>query len=247
MKPGDESKSFQTTRWSRVLLSGGREPESRRALNELCEQYYSPVLEFLRFRLGCDDLARDAAQGFFTRILSGSGFSGADPNRGRFRSYLLGALKHFLSDQYDSSQRQPRTISSNPGQDQSDLGFKALNSPRDFTDMDLVFDRPWALALLDTALAELGKELEQERQKDVWNHLKPWLSLHPGDQSKEETMRTLGLSEGAFRVTIHRLRKRFREILKSEIMQTVENSAEAHEEWQYLVLVLSHSETGIPR
>jgi RNA polymerase sigma-70 factor (ECF subfamily) len=113
--------------------------------------------------------------------------------------------------------------------------------------MDLVFDRPWALALLDKALIELGKEWEQEGQKDSWDLLKPWLSLQPGDHSKEETMRTLGLSEGAFRVTIHRLRKRFREILKSEIMQTVENSAEAQEEWQYLVLVLSHSETGIPR
>lgn len=247
MKPGDANKTFQTTRWSRVLLSGGREPESRRALNELCEQYYSPVLEFLRFRLGFDDLAHDAAQGFFTRILSGSGFSGADPNRGRFRSYLLGALKHFLSDQYDSSQRQPTTISRPSGEDQSDLGLKALESPRDFTVMDLVFDRPWALALLDKALIELGKEWEQEGQKDSWDLLKPWLSLQPGDHSKEETMRTLGLSEGAFRVTIHRLRKRFREILKSEIMQTVENSAEAQEEWQYLVLVLSHSETGIPR
>lgn len=247
MKPGDASKSFQTTRWSRVLLSGGSEPESRRALNELCEQYYSPVLEFLRFRLGCMDKAHDAAQGFFTRILSGSGFSGADPNRGRFRSYLLGALKNFLSDQFDAHQRQPNTVSPPPGEDQSYLGLNALESPRDITDMDLVFDRPWALALLDKALIQLGKEWEQEGQKDSWDLLKPWLSLQPGDQSKEETMRALDLSEGAFRVTIHRLRKRFREILKSEIEQTVENPAEAQEEWQYLVQVLSHSATGIPR
>lgn len=246
MKPGDARKSFQTTRWSRVLLSGGSEPESRRALNELCDQYYSPVLEFLRFRLGCKDKAQDAAQGFFTRILSGSGFSGADPNRGRFRSYLLGALKHFLCDQYDARQRQPNTVSPPITEDQAKEGLNTLNSPTEFNELDLVFDRPWALALLDKALAELEKEYEHAGQKVVWIKLKPWLSFQSADLPKVETMQALDLSEGAFRITIHRLRKRFREILKSEIEQTVEHPGEAQEEWQYLVRVLSHSATGMP-
>lgn len=224
---------FQTTRWSLVLSTGGKEPDARRALNELCEQYYAPVLHFLQFRLGNKDRALEAAQGFFATVLSNAGFSGADPKRGRFRSYLLGALKHYLSDEWDRSQRNHRpTIS---------LQNEGVAEPFVETgpEQDLVFDRPWALTLLNRTMEQLEIEFIQQDKSAYFAILKPWLTLNTEDHKKTEVCHSLGLSEGAFRVAVHRLRHRFREILRNEITQTVDRPEDTKEEWLYLVKILS--------
>ncbi|MSR80448.1 MAG: sigma-70 family RNA polymerase sigma factor [Gemmataceae bacterium] len=215
------------------MSTSGKAPEARRALNELCEQYYEPVLGFLPFRLGNKDNAYEAAQGFFTKILETSSFSGADPKRGRFRSYLLGALKHYLWDEWDHSQRHNRpTIS---------LENEGVAEP--FVDpdpeYDLVFDRHWALTLLNWAMEQLTSEFGQHDKSAYFGTLKPWLTLNSEGHKKTKVCESLGLTEGAFRVAVHRLRQRFRDLLRKEITRTVDRPEDAKEEWLYLVKILS--------
>ena len=231
---------FQTTRWTQVLQARGDSTQAKAALSELCAAYYAPVFGFIRRNAPEEEAAKDLTQEFFRRLLAGHGIEGVEPSRGRFRSFLLGAVKHFLADVRKHEQRQKRgggqTLEPlEPGTDTS-LGLKlpdpaAPNPEREF-------DHRWALTMLERALGALAREQELAGKAAQFEVLKPWLTGEIQNISQAEAARQLGLNEGALKVAIHRLRRRFREVLKSEIGQTLSDRAQVDEELHYLLEAL---------
>jgi len=224
------------------LAARGDSPEAQAALGELCTAYYAPVLAFLRRSGRDDDTARDLAQEFFTRLLARRGLDSVVPGRGRFRSFLLGAVKHFLADQYDRAQAAKR------GNGHASVSLDAptndttstLQIPDPAASVsDAVFDRQWALTILDRALAVLADEHQAADKSDHFETLKPWLTGDTEELSQAEAARRLDMNEGALKVAIHRLRKRFRELVKAEITQTVGADGDVQSELNYLLEVLS--------
>jgi RNA polymerase sigma factor (sigma-70 family) len=232
---------FSTTHWTRILASRGNTPEARQALSDLCAAYYEPVLTFLRQSGQHEDAARDLAHEFFAGLLERHGLDGVDPVRGRFRTYLLGAVKHFLANRHASALRQKRGA----GAPHEPLHVPSDTSPGlEIADPaalppDASFDREWAVHVLDRALQLLRDDSEQQGNSAQFESLKPWLTGTRPDLSQAQIARQLGLSDGTLRVAIHRLRRRFRELVKAEIAQTVNDPADVDQELQHLIAVLS--------
>lgn len=235
------TSAFARTRWTLILRARGETPEARAALSELCEAYYQPVLRFLYREGRQEDAARELTQEFFARVLAGSGFDEADPERGRFRSYLLGALKHFLADRRKHEKRLKRgggveatsLDAAGPDDDSSPLQIAdtTLPSPEAF------FDREWALAVIGRAMNVLEQEFGGKA--DPFNTLKPWLMGEAPSMSQADAARRLGQSEGAVKVMIHRLRKRFRDAVRAEISQTLHDPSLVNEELRHLIAALT--------
>ncbi len=238
--------AFAPTRWTLILRARGETPEARVALGELCEGYYQPVLRFLQREGRDEDTARELTQEFFARILGDGGFDQADPERGRFRSYLLGALKHFLADQRKHEQRlkrgggaTPESLDSDDAADDSaslQVADTATPAPETF------FDREWALAIMARGLEVLQKEFAAAGKADQFDTLKTWLMGEAPSMSQADAARQLGLSEGAVKVVIHRLRKRFREVVRAEIAQTLRDPSLVDEELRHLIDALAGAE-----
>ena len=235
------STAFAATRWTLVLRARGDTSEARAALGELCEAYWEPVFRFLRREGRDEDAARELTQEFFARLLAGRGFTGATPERGRFRSFLLGALKHFLADVRDHSRAAKRgggvvpeplsaPTDTSPG---LDVAQPAASVP------DAEFDRQWAYAVMARALATVAAEFAAAERTEQFTVLKPWLVGDTAALSQAEAAHALGLNEGAVKVAIHRLRKRFREVVRAEIAQTVPAAGDVDAELRYLVEVLA--------
>lgn len=236
--------NFGPTRWTLVLRARGESPEAQKALGELCEAYYQPVFRFLRSEGREDDRARELTQDFFARLLNRSGLSTVESGRGRFRSFLLGAVKHFLADVRDHEHRLkrgggvlPESLDA-PASTETTTGLQVPDPAA--TPADEMFDREWALAIMDHALTALESELASDGKREQFEALKPWLVGDTAGASQLEAAQRLGLSEGALKVAIHRLRKRFGELVKSEIAQTTGDPTAVQEELRYLVEVLSH-------
>jgi RNA polymerase sigma factor (sigma-70 family) len=239
----ESSQVFAPTRWTLVLRARGESVQARAALSELCEAYYQPVLRFLRREGRDEDAAREFTQEFFARVLTRGGFDEADPERGRFRSYLLGALKHFLADQRKQEHRLKRgggiaaeslDAAGSDGESGSlQVADTSLPAPEAF------FDREWALAVMARALAVLEKEFATAGKAAQFDTLKPWLMGEAPSMSQADAARCLGLSEGVVKVGIHRLRKRFREVVRAEISQTLHDPSLVDEELRHLIAVLS--------
>jgi len=233
--------NFAPTRWTLILRARGETPESRAALGELCEAYYQPVLCFLRREVRDEDTARELTQEFFARILSNGAFEQADPERGRFRSYLLGALKDFLADQRKHEHRLKRGGRATPESlDAADTADAAASLQIvDTAVSEAFFDREWALAVMARALEVLQKEFTAAGKADQFAALKPWLMGEAPSMSQAGAARHLELSEGAVNVVIHRLRKRFRDTVRAEISKTLRDSALVDEELRHLIEALS--------
>lgn len=235
----DPGSHFSTTHWSCVLQARGESSEARAALNELCTAYYEPVQTYLRYWVRPGESAEDLTQDFFTRILTGRAFHQVDPQRGRFRSFLLGAVKHFLADVRDRERSLKRggqlihatldaQSDTSPGIDVADP--KAV-SP------DAEFERQWALTLIDRALHQLQAEMTHAGKGSHFEAMKPWLTGNI-EQSQSAIAALLGVNENAIKVGIHRLRRRFRELVKSEIASTVLDPSEQEAELRDLIAAL---------
>jgi RNA polymerase sigma-70 factor (ECF subfamily) len=241
MTPPDPH-AFAATRWTLVQRTRGDSPEAGRALRELCDAYYTPVLVFLsRSGLAGDD-ARDLTHSFFEKILAEGGLAQADRAKGRFRNYLLGAVKHFVADQRDRRLREKRggNVPHEPleptGRSTTAPGLRVadLHTPGP----DAAFDRQWALTVLDRALATLAAECAAAGRASQFNALKPWLDSDPPDLSQAELAASLGQSEGAVKVAIHRLRRRFRDHVRAEVASTLCDAADIDDEMQSLTRAL---------
>jgi DNA-directed RNA polymerase specialized sigma24 family protein len=229
------SASFHPTRWTLVLRSRGQGEEAKAALSDLCAAYYEPVVAFLRRDGRNEDAARDMAHAFFESVLTG-GLGAPDPGRGRFRSYLLGALKHFLMKQRAAALAGKRGGGAEhvPLVDENDTA-PGLPMPG-VSDDTLAFDREWAHALIARALDTLEKE--HAHKPDFFIALKPRLD-GAATTSQAETALTLGMSETALKVAIHRLRARFRELIRAEVATTVNDPTDVAEELRHLVAVVA--------
>jgi RNA polymerase sigma factor (sigma-70 family) len=232
---------FVTTQWTQVLEARGNSPEAKAALSDLCAAYYAPVLAFVRRDAPDEDAARDLTQEFFARLLARQGINTVDPQRGRFRSFLLGAVKHFLADMRDHDHRLKRGA----GQPMESIDAGTDTSPGlllpdpSAPSPDREFDRKWALTVLGRALATLAEEHKAAGKSGHLDALKPWLTGDLETQSQAEAARQLGMSEGAVAVAIHRLRRRFREVVKGEIARTLNDPAQVEDELACLVAALS--------
>ena len=235
---------FVTTHWTEVLSARGHSSEARLALGQLCEAYWTPVFRFIQWCHYAEDPARDLTQGFFTQLLAGHGIDQVEQGRGRFRSYLLGAVKHYLVDQQDrvNSAKRGRGQEAMSLEPNAEMQTTALQiSDPDAQRPDAFFDRQWALNVLDRALKALAAELNSAGKIGYFETLKPWLLGDVKGLSQSEAANQLGLSEGAVKVAIHRLRRRFRELVKAEISGTVDPAETVQDELRYLLEALSHA------
>lgn len=233
--------AFATTRWSIVLHAGrGDAPEARAALADLCRTYWFPLYAQVRRRGVSAHDAQDLTQAFFARLLENETLTHADPARGRFRSFVLTALKHFLNDEWARSRAQKRGGGVVPlSLDLETAEARLREQPSLEAAPDQAFDRAWALALLDAVLAKLEAEYRAAGKATQWSILKPALTGARGDQPYAAFAAQLGATEGAVKVAVHRLRRRYRELLETEIAHTVDSSAEVADELNHLFRALA--------
>jgi len=232
---------FHTTRWTLVMQARGEAPEARAALGDLCEAYWTPVYRFLKREGRSDDESRELTQAFFSRLLAGSTLEKANPAKGRFRSYLLGALKHFLSDHRRAEGRQKRggdaiIESIESGGSETSPGLSIPDPGAETT--DAWFDRHWALAVMERGLNSVRDSFKEAGKEQQFEVLKPWVVGDAAGLSKADAAAELGMSAGAIRVAVHRLRHKFGEAIRQEIAETVDTEEEIAEELRYLIEAL---------
>ena len=232
----DTNHSESTTRWTRVSLARSDSDDGRKALAELCEAYYEPVVTFLRCELRDADLARELGHAFFARMLEGGSIEGGDPDRGRFRSYLLGAVKHFLSHQREAAHRQKR----GGGKALVRLEDERAKTVQDAGRLspDAEFDRQWAITVLGRGLEALRRECEQNGRIDFFNRVKPLLTGDGEHGDQGQLAASCNMKLDAFRMAVHRLKKRLRQHVEAEIAGTLQDAAMVEEEMKSLFAAL---------
>lgn len=233
--------AFVTTHWSVVLTAGGNDTTGApEALESLCRTYWHPLYAYVR-RLGYSPPdAQDLTQEFFTRLLERRAVSKADPERGRFRSFLLASLKHFLAHEWEKARAQKRGGHARFLSLDLDTAERSYVQPVASADTpDKAFDRQWALSLLELVLRRLRKEYADSGRDDLFLALKDTLSGGRSEIPYRELGARLRLSEGAVKVAAHRLRRRYRELLREEIARTVSRPEDTEEELRQLFAALA--------
>jgi len=231
--PGD---IFATTHWTVVVAAGQRpSPAADRALEELCRTYWFPLYAYVRRRGYTKEDAEDLTQAFFARLLRKDILANLGSEKGRFRAFLLASLKHFLANEWDKAQTQKRGGGNLPlslDWQTADTKFQvaATNEPSP----DRAFDREWALALLAKVINRLQSESEADGKAKLFDQLKMFLMAGKSESAQSDVAKALDMEEGAVRVAIHRLRKRYRQLLRDEIANTLTDSAMVDEEMRAL-------------
>lgn len=239
--PVGSPRGFVATRWTVVLAAVQKDaPESAAALEQLCRVYWYPLYAYVR-RMGrsCQD-AEDLTQEFFARLLAKDYLAAVEPERGRFRTFLLMAFKRFLADEWDKSQaqkrgggRKPLSLDTSIAEDRYQAEWVEEMTP------ERIYDHRWALTLLDQAMSRLQAEFKQAGKEGDFERLKGLLTAEKGSINQAEVAASLGMTEGALRVAVFRLRRRFREVFQNEIAQTVISPEEIEVEIRHLLEVLS--------
>lgn len=239
--PHPHATLFLTTRWSVVLAArSGAQTEASRALESLCRTYWQPLYAYARRRGHSPQDAEDLTQGFFTKLLEKDWLSAVEQERGRFRQFLLMAFKRFLANEHDHAQRLKRGGGAQAVPLDTVLGEKLYREETPpSASADEVYDRRWALSLLDATLTRLRTEFESAGRVREFEVLKPQLTSTRGDMAYAELATALQCTEGAARVAVHRLRKRFREVFREEIAQTVQSPGDLEVELRHLIDVLA--------
>jgi RNA polymerase sigma-70 factor (ECF subfamily) len=233
---GAHPQGFATTRWSLVLAAGrGDAPEAETALATLCETYWYPLYAYVRRSGYPADEARDLTQEFFARLLEKHYLRAADSERGRFRSFLLTAVQRFLSKE----RHRARALKRGGGRRMLSLDFEQGESrfrlePTTGVTAETIYERRWALTLLDRVMSRLRGDFEQLGKRDDFDRLKVFLTGEAAVPSYREVADAAGTTEGAVKVAVHRLRRRFRDLLLAEIAQTVTAPEDAEEELRHL-------------
>jgi RNA polymerase sigma-70 factor (ECF subfamily) len=233
------SSDFPTTRWTLVIAAADpQRKEARSALVSLCEGYWYPLYAYVRRRGYPADQAQDLTQQFFMRVLEGRYLDRADPEKGRFRAFILTSLKFFLSDEADRDRAQKRGGRTVLSLEISSGEERYQREPAHNETPERIFERRWALSVLDRVMDRLRDEFVQHGRLDHFNRLKVFL-LDQGETPYAALAREMDRSEGALKVAIHRLRKRYRDLFRQEIAETVTDPAEVESELRFLAAVLT--------
>jgi DNA-directed RNA polymerase specialized sigma24 family protein len=231
---------FATTHWTAVLAAGrGSSPQADVALEELCHTYWYPLYAYVRRQGHSREDAEDFTQGFFARLLEKNYLEGVSSDKGKFRSFLLMAVKRFLANEWDRANRQKRGGGALVlSLDWQDADARYQINPADHLSPDKLYDRAWAIILLERVIIRLRDEHVAEGKASLYEQLKPFLMAGKSELPYVQAAAALTMNEGAVRVAVHRLRRRYRELLREEITQTLANPAQADEEMQALFSAL---------
>jgi RNA polymerase sigma-70 factor (ECF subfamily) len=232
---------FTTTHWSLVLNAGdSSSPLAAEALEALCRIYWYPLYVYAR-RQGEDDAtAKDLTQGFFARLLEKNYLAQVQRERGKFRSFLLASLKHFLADEWDKARAQKR----GGGQpiislDDPTREDRYRQEPAEALDAEKLYERRWTLTLLAQARARVRAEYQEAGKAELYDRLQALDSGDPNAPSYAEVAAGLGLTESAVKSAVFRMRQRYRELVREEVANTVDSPAEVDAEIRYLIGVIS--------
>lgn len=223
---------FQTTHWSVVLAAGDRaEPGYRAAIGSLCETYWYPLYAYVRRRGHDPEAAEDLVQGFFSSLLERGALRVADPERGRFRSFLLTSMKHYMANE----RQRGRALKRGGGLESVSLDFIAAEAryrrePTDERTPERFFERRWALALLEATMRRLREEADRAGTAGRFETLSRYLTGEEPGKPYGEVASNLGISEAAVKVAVHRLRRRYGQLLREEVSRTVDDPARVDEE-----------------
>ena len=234
------SAKVATTQWSQVLTArDGSDSEARKALEGLCQTYWQPLYAYIR-RQGSDpDEASDLTQAFFLELLEKGFLEGVDPSKGRFRSFLLASLRNFLSHERERAGAQKRgggALTLSLDVEAAESGYQ-LQPSEEMTPID-VFERRWAMAVLDQALARLQLESKDSGDEAQVEQLKQYLTSGEREVPYREVAENLGMTEGAVATAVHRLRRRYGQCLRAEIAELVVQSTEVDDELRHMLSVV---------
>jgi len=233
--------NFALTHWSVVLAAGSSDSShARDALETLCRTYWHPIYAFVRRQGHAPHDAQDLTQEFFARLLEKNYLGGVDRAKGRFRSFLLVCLKHFLANEWDRAGAQKRgahpvLIPINVRSAETSYGLE----PAESVTAEKMFERRWALTLLEQVLARLRAEYTRDGKAETFEQLKSTLTGERRSVPYAEIGARLGISEGAVKVAVHRLRQRYRDLLREEIAHTVSGPEQVEEEIRALFCALA--------
>ena len=232
---------FATTRWTVVLAAGHRgAPQADAALEELCRTYWYPLYAYVRRQGHSREDAEDLTQAFFARLLEKNYLEGISTEKGKFRAFLLVAVKRFLANEWDRANRQKRGGGLRPlSLDWQEADTRYQIHPADDLSPDKLYDRAWAVTMLERVITRLRDESSAEGKAKLYEQLKTFLMAGQSDIPCAQAAAALELTEGAVRVAIHRLRRRYRELLREEVAQTLSDPAQADEEMHALFSALT--------
>lgn len=229
--------AFTTTHWSVVLEAQGNSPAAREALEKLCRTYWRPVYSFVTRQGAGPDEAEDLTQGFFALLLERRDLNAVRREKGRLRSYLLTSLKHFLASEHR------RTMTAKRGKGQQLIALEELSAtvetePADPLSADRLYERRWALTLMEQVLRRLKEEYCTAGNAALFDSLKQLLPDEPGAQSRADIAMQLGMTDNALRQAFHRFRHRYQFLLREEISHTVAVASDVEDELRHLISVL---------
>jgi RNA polymerase sigma factor (sigma-70 family) len=231
--------AFTTTHWSVVLEAQGATPAAQAALEKLCQTYWRPIYGFVRRQGASPEEAKDLTQGFFALLLERRDLDAVHKEKGRLRSYLLTSLKHFLTNE------RQRTMAIKRGEGQRLIPLDEVREreragfePVDTSTASQIYERRWALALLDQVLTRLDEEYRAAGNVILFERLKALLTDEPGRASQAQIANELGMTENAVKQAFHRLRERYRQLLREEIAHTVMAPGDIEDELRHLIAIL---------
>jgi len=231
--------AFATTHWSVVLTAQGESPAAHEALEKLCRIYWRPIYSFVRRQGIRPEEAEDLTQGFFAQLLERRSLSAVRKEKGRLRSFLLGALKYFLADE------QRRAMAFKRGKGQRLIPLEGLRAdewiemePADPVTAEMIYERRWASTVLEQVLSRLKDEYHTAGNAALFDSLKQLLPDEPGAPSQAEIAAQLGMTENALRQAFYRFRQRYQSLLREEIAHTVATPSDIEDELRHLIAVL---------
>jgi RNA polymerase sigma factor (sigma-70 family) len=234
---------FSRTQWSVVLAAAGKKDGvlAEQALEKLCRVYWLPLYTYIRRQGESPHDAQDLTQGFFAQLLQKDYLGSVDQTKGRFRSFLLAALKHFLSNQRDRARAQKRgggqmPLSLDFSEAETNIGIQ----PADEQTPEKAFEKCWALTLLEQSLARLRKEYSDRGRQELFEQLKTTLTEGRNGMAYAELASRLRMSEASVKMAVHRLKQRYREVIRAEIAETVAQESEVEDELREVFCALSH-------
>lgn len=238
--PESPPARFPQTRWSVVLAARDSDDHrATKALDELCRAYWFPLYVYVRRRGASAEDAEDLTQGYFATLIKKGYLAQANQERGKLRSFLLTTLKHYLADEWEKT----KTIKRGHGQqivsiNSSDAEDRYAQEPPDEASPDRLFDRQWALTVLDNVLAALRADYATAGQERLFDALKPFLAWNSAGNAYREAASALGMKENAVRVAIFRLRRRYGDLLRDQVADTVTSPDDVPAELEHLLALM---------